>query len=111
MIFGRLIRILISRLGLVLAILGVTVTATVIGTVLATKRYVASAAMLIDIPSKDPVLGGSVYLQGTIRGYLASQVELVSSDRVVGQVIRDLDLTKDPVLLRQWRSARKMNIV
>lgn len=102
MISGRLLRILLSRMGLVLGIMLVTVAATAIGSMLTPKRYVASTVMLIDIPSKDPVLGGSVYLQGTIRGYLASQVELIESHRVAKRVIDDLGLTQDPLLIRQW---------
>ncbi|NLD69599.1 MAG: chain length determinant protein EpsF [Limnobacter sp.] len=102
MVSGRLLRILLSRIGLVLAILLVTVGATAAGSMLTPKRYVASTVMLIDIPSKDPVLGGSVYLQGTIRGYLASQVELIESQRVAKRVIDDLGLTQDPLLIRQW---------
>jgi succinoglycan biosynthesis transport protein ExoP len=102
MISGRLVRIFVSRIGLVLTLLVVTLGTTALGSMLSPKRYLASTVMLIDIPSRDPVLGGAVYLQGTIRGYLASQVELIGSDRVVGKVIDELGLEDEPLLLRQW---------
>ena len=102
MILGRLLRVLGSRIGLVLAILGVTVAASAVGTLLSTKRYVATTSILLELPSKDPVLGGAVYLQGSINAYLAAQMELLGSERVIQRVIQRLALADDPVLRAQW---------
>ncbi len=104
MILGRLLRVLGSRIWLVLAILAITVSATIVGTVMTAKRYVATTSMLLELPSKDPLLGSAVYLQGSINAYLASQIELIGSERVVNKVIAELDLTHDPVLRKQFES-------
>ena len=103
MILGRLMRVLGSRIWLILAILAVTLVTTAAGTLLTPKRYVATTSMLIDIPSKDPVLGSSVYLQGSIAALLAAQIELIGSGRVVDRVMNDLGLARDPAMLAQWR--------
>lgn len=102
MILGRLLRVLASRIWLVLAILAITVAATIAGTLMTAKRYVATSSMLLELPSKDPLLGSTVYLQGSLSTYLASQIELIGSERVVNQVITDLDLARDPVFNKQW---------
>ncbi|MBP8309699.1 MAG: hypothetical protein KAY46_20650 [Burkholderiaceae bacterium] len=102
MILGRLLRVLASRIWLVLAILAITVAATIAGTLMSAKRYVATSSMLLELPSKDPLLGSTVYLQGSLSTYLASQIELIGSERVVNQVIADLDLTRDPSFGKQW---------
>lgn len=104
MILGRLLRVLGSRIGLVLAILAITVAATLAGTWLTAKRYVATSSILLELPSKDPVMGNTVYMQGTLSTYLSSQIELMGSERVVNQVIRDLDLANDPTLRRQFEA-------
>ena len=102
MILGRLLRVLASRIWLVLAILAITVAATIAGTLMTAKRYVATSSILLELPSKDPLLGSTVYLQGSLSTYLASQIELIGSERVVNQVISDLDLAHDPVFNKQW---------
>ena len=102
MMLGRLMRVLGSRMWLILAILAVTLVTTAAGTLLTPKRYVATTSMLIDIPSKDPVMGGSVYLQGSVAALMAAQIELIGSERVVDRVMQDLRLARDPAMLAQW---------
>jgi succinoglycan biosynthesis transport protein ExoP len=84
---GRLFRIIGDRIGIVLLILAVTMLAAVAASFLVSKRYSTSTTIVIDFPASDPINGGSTYMAGTIPGYLATQVDLIKSDRVVSKVI------------------------
>ena len=65
------------------------------------KRYTATAAVLIDIRSPDPVVNGMS--QGMLApGYMATQVEEIQSERVTRRVIVALGMDKDAELRRNW---------
>jgi succinoglycan biosynthesis transport protein ExoP len=65
------------------------------------KRYTATAAVLIDIRSPDPVVNGMS--QGMLApGYMATQVEEIQSERVTRRVIHALDMDKDAHLRSDW---------
>jgi polysaccharide biosynthesis transport protein len=68
------------------------------------KRYTASASVMLDARSPDQVAGGAPNssLPG---GYMATQMELIASERVGRAVIRALDLGKDSMLREAWREA------
>jgi chain length determinant protein EpsF len=67
------------------------------------KQYRASATVVVDTKGGDPVAGNSAQSQ-TIPGYLATQVGIVSSDRVVQKVIQASDLGSDDRLRKRWQS-------
>jgi len=65
------------------------------------KRYTATAAVLIDIRSPDPVVTGMS--QGMLApGYMATQVEEIESERVTRRVIHALGMEKDAELRSDW---------
>ena len=68
------------------------------------KRYTAWASVMLDARSPDQVAGGTPNssLPG---GYMATQMELITSERVGRAVIRALDLGKDADLQAAWRKA------
>jgi chain length determinant protein EpsF len=68
------------------------------------KQYRASATVVVDIKGADPIAGNNAQAQ-VIPGYLATQVGVVSSDRVVQKVIQALNLEGDPVLHARWQDA------
>lgn len=65
------------------------------------KQYRASATVVVDIKGADPVAGNATQSQ-VVPGYLATQVGVVASDRVVQKVIQSLRLEDDPVLRARW---------
>jgi chain length determinant protein EpsF len=66
------------------------------------KRYTASATVMLDARTPDQVTLGAPNssLPG---GYMATQIELISSERVGRAVIRDLALAEEPKLRQVWQ--------
>src|SRR5690606_25327710 len=61
-----------------------------------------SAVMFVDVKALDPVLGGAVNTPQSVRGVLATQVEIIQSDRVVHGAIREVGLDKRPDIVQAW---------
>lgn len=66
------------------------------------KLYRASATVVVDIKGGDPVAGSQVQTP-IIPGYLATQIGIVASDRVIQKVIQILALDRDERLRARWR--------
>lgn len=68
------------------------------------RQYTAGTAVVIDVKSPDPIAG--LVLPGMISpGYMATQVDIINSDRVARRVVERLRLDTDPALVEQWREA------
>lgn len=66
------------------------------------KRYSATAMVVLDVKSPDPIAG--VVLPGAnASGYMATQADVFRSERVALRASRELGMDKDPVLQRVWR--------
>lgn len=100
--FGLFFRILRSRFWLVASILLATLASTAVGTYLAPKIYSPSTVVFVDVKSLDPVLGGAVHSPQSVRGVLATQVEIIESERVMHGVIRELGLDKRQDVIDAW---------
>ncbi len=106
MSFNQLIVILKARWLVLLSILALTVITTALVTLALPKRYTASATVLVDIKSPDPVVGA--VLPGIMSPtYMATQVDLLSSERVGRKVVSQLGLVEDPVWRANWLKATK----
>lgn len=101
MILSQLLQVIKARWGLVLLVFLITVGTTAAVSFTMAKRYLATAALVVDIPSRD-ALGGAVYLPGTVNSFLATQVEVLKSDRVANRVIDQLGIDKDPAVVAAW---------
>lgn len=83
---------------------------TLLGTVLTTlvvslvwpNSYTGSASVVIDVKSPDPIAG--MVLQGMIApGYMATQVDIINSDRVAQRVVKLLKLDQVPDIQEKWK--------
>lgn len=86
----------------------VTFFAIVLGTaavnLLLPEEYTASTAVLVDVKSPDPVAG--VILPGLMApGYMATQVDIINSDRVALRVVKALRMDENPAIKEQWQEA------
>jgi polysaccharide biosynthesis transport protein len=81
----------------------IVVVASAVGlTMQLRKIYTASASVVLDVKSPDPIAG--VVLPGmTVSGYMATQVEVLQSERVVIRALRAVGLDKDPARREDWR--------
>ena len=66
-------------------------------------RYTASAALVLDVKSPDPI-AGSTMPGATIPTYMATQVDVLYSERVSLRVIEALRLDRDPDLQADWQA-------
>lgn len=66
------------------------------------KRYSATAMVVLDVKSPDPIAG--VVLPGAnTSGYMATQADVFRSERVAQRAARELGMDKDADLQRMWR--------
>ena len=83
------------------------VIATVVGTALAVslllpKTYTASTALVVDVKSADPLVGLLIPAQ-FMPGYMATQVDIITSEQVAQRVVKTLKLDQVPEIQEQWR--------
>lgn len=99
---GLFFRILRSRFWLIASILLLTFASAAIGSFVMPKIYSPSTVLVVDVKSLDPVLGGAVHSPQSVRGVLATQMEIIQSDRVVHGVIREIGLDRNPAVVESW---------
>lgn len=101
--FGLFLRILKARFRLIASILLITLGSAAAASFLMARIYSPSAVLFVDVKGLDPVLGGSVFTPQSVRGVLATQAEIVQSDRVVYGVIRELGLDRRQDVVDAWQ--------
>ncbi|MCB1959193.1 MAG: chain length determinant protein EpsF [Rhodocyclaceae bacterium] len=102
MTFHQFLLILRARLWLVLGTLAVVVGTTLLVSLVLPRQYTAQTALVVDAKSADPLLGGLLPAQ-MIPGYMATQVDILTSDRVAQRVVELLKMDQAPVIQAQWR--------
>ncbi|WPB57917.1 chain length determinant protein EpsF [Xylophilus sp. GOD-11R] len=104
MTIHQFLLILRARYKAALLTLFCTIAIAAIVTALMPRRYTATAAVMVDVKSPDPVAG--VLLPGLVApGYMATQVDIINSDRVAQRVVTLLGLDKNPEVRSQWVEA------
>lgn len=102
MTFGQFLSILRARKWAALLVFLLVVVTTVVVSLLLPKQYDAAASVVVDI-KPDPV--SAMAFQGmAMPSFMATQVDILTSDRVALKVIRDLKLTENPGLQEQWQT-------
>ncbi len=104
--------ILRARARIALYTLLATVLTTLVVSLLLPKQYTAGTAVVIDVKSPDPIMG--MVLPGMISpGYMATQVDIINSDRVAQRVVKLLRMDESPTIQEQWKedTEGKGNIV
>lgn len=96
--------ILRARARIALYIFLATVLTTLVVSLLLPKQYTASTAVVIDVKSPDPIAG--MVLPGLISpGYMATQVDIINSERVAQRVVKLLRMDESPAIKEQWQEA------
>ena len=100
MSFSQFMSIVRARWLAALTVLLFTVFLVVGTSLLLPKKYTATTAVIVDVKSPDPIAG--IVLAGMMApGYMATQVDIISSDRVAQRVARTLQLAQN----LDWRNA------
>ena len=104
MTLQQLLLILQARFRVVAATAGLTVLAALAVSLVLPKQYTAGTAVVIDVKSPDPIAG--LVLPGLISpGYMATQVDIIQSNRVARRVVERLRLDTEPELNERWTEA------
>ncbi|WP_457390617.1 chain length determinant protein EpsF [Roseateles sp. P5_E1] len=68
------------------------------------KSYTATASVVIDSTKPDP-LAAVLFPGGVNPSLIATQIDVIQSDRVAFKVVRNLKLNENPQIREQWQSA------
>jgi succinoglycan biosynthesis transport protein ExoP len=101
MTFHQFLLILRARYKIVIFTFSFVVLATLLANLLLPKQYSASAAVMVDIKSPDPV-AGMVLPALAAPAYMATQVDIINSDRVAERVVKMLRMDQDQTVRQQW---------
>ncbi len=105
MTIGQFLSILKARKWVALLVFALVVATTVVVSLLLPKQYTGTASVVVDV-KPDPV-SAMAYPAGMSPGFMATQVDILTSDRVVLRVIRDLKLLDNPQLREEWQAEAK----
>jgi chain length determinant protein EpsF len=97
----QFLTVLRARFKIVVLILLATVAAIVAASLVLPKRYIATASVVLDVRSPDPVSGTILHAM-VMPGYMATQRDIISSDRVAQTAVRLLKLDETPGTKEQW---------
>jgi chain length determinant protein EpsF len=92
----------VSALAVLLTVVGVTALVSL----LLPNQYTATSSVFVDIRSPDPVMGGGLGSM-KVEAYMASQVDVIQSERVALHAIRSLRLNEDAKRRALWQRATK----
>lgn len=101
MTLANFIAIVRARLRILLLVTAATVLTAVVISLLLPKKYVATASVVVDA-KPDPV-SAMIYPGLASPAFMATQVDVLVSDRVALRVVRDLKLTENPDIRQQWQ--------
>jgi polysaccharide biosynthesis transport protein len=102
--FVQFLAILRARRKLALAILFATLIPALAISLLLPKTYTATASVVVDSTKPDP-LAAVLYAGGPNPSLMATQADVIQSDRVAFKVVRNLKLNENPQIREQWQDA------
>jgi len=101
MTIAQLLSILKARWISAIVVALLTIGATVAASLLMPKSYTATASVVLDIRSPDPIVG--MPMNGLASpSYMATQVDILTSERVAQRVVQKLRLTENPEMRKRW---------
>lgn len=104
MTFQQFLLILLARKKITFFALLATVATAVAVSLLQPKQYTAGTDVVVDVKSPDPI-AGMVLPALAMPGYMATQVDIINSDRVAQKVVKLLKLDQNPEVQQDWQEA------
>jgi chain length determinant protein EpsF len=108
MALGQILRVLWARKWLILALFVLVSAAGIAFVVTQQKQYVAETSLLVEM-RPDPALG-MVTPALAAPGYMATQVEVIRSERVAARAVKILGVERSAGAVAQWREATQAKI-
>lgn len=100
--FVQFLAILRARYRLALLILALTLIPAIVLSLVLTKNYTATASVVIDTTKPDP-LAAVLYAGGLNPSVIATQMDVIQSDRVAFKVVRNLHMAENDAAKRKWQ--------
>lgn len=101
MTFHQFLLIIRSRYKIVVSILLFTVITTLVISLLLPKQYTANTSVVVDVKSPDPIAG--MVLPGLASpAYMATQIDIINSERVAERVVKMLRMDENAAIKEQW---------
>lgn len=102
--FAQFLLILRARKRVILLTLVVTVLSTVVVSLIIPKTYKATSSVLLNYKGVDPVTGLTMPGQ-LLPGYMATQIDIITSKNVALRVVDSLKLAQSPAVIAQFNEA------
>ncbi len=101
---GQFLRVIVARWWVVVLVCGAMVGATAGITALLPKQYTATTTMVIEPRGTDALgSGASAGTPMLAQTYLATQIDVLQSERVAREVVKSLGIDRNPSAVQQWR--------
>ncbi|MDB5744869.1 MAG: lipopolysaccharide biosynthesis [Polaromonas sp.] len=97
--------ILKARYRTIIMVILLALAAALAVSLLLPKVYTAQTSVLVDVRSADPVAGAAQSSGMVAPSYMATQVDIISGDRVAERVVKMLRLDEDPQTKAEWQEA------
>ncbi len=104
----QFLRIIWARKWLALGLAILVAAAGIAFTLTMPKRYSAEASMVVDV-RVDPVMGALAPGLAS-PAFMATQVEILKSDRVASRVVKMLGVERSPAAIQQWRESTEARV-
>lgn len=102
MTFQQFLLILWARRKLVIRVFGGTVLTVLIISLVMPKQYTATTSLVVDVKSPDPIAG--MVMQAMMApGYMATQIDIINSERIAKRVVKLLGFDKNQDAVEQWQ--------
>lgn len=107
--FSQFLLILKARKRIVLRTFGIVVGVTLLLSLVLPKTYTASTSIVVNYKGVDPLTGLAMPAQ-LMPGYMATQVDIITSHAVAVKVVQSLGLTNSPVIKQQFEESEQGSI-
>src|SRR5471032_2978653 len=102
MSFSQFLLILRARRWILIVTIAVTVSVTLVVSLLLPKTYKSTASLLLNYKGVDPVTGLTMPGQ-LLPGYMATQIDIITSKNVALRVVDRLHLANNPAIVAQFQ--------
>jgi chain length determinant protein EpsF len=104
--FTQFLLILKARSKIILITFCITVMTTLVVSLLLPKSYIATTSLVLNYKGLDPVTGMALPAQ-LMPGYMATQIDIISSRNVAIKVVDQLKFAENPSAQKQFNEATK----
>jgi chain length determinant protein EpsF len=98
-------RVVMARWWVVILVGGAMVAATAAVSMILPRQYTATTTMVIEPRGVDALGGAAPGAQMLAQTYLATQIDVLMSERVAREVVKALGIDRNPAAMRQWQEA------